>query len=243
MSTPKSLPSSMIVLAYLGAGSALACSYFMLRQVLSMQAGIGSKMIGYLLPAALLFGAAVLARMAGHLHARGFVGALCLVVPCWLFLEGISVWTSYYSVQIGVEQHRIDEQRETAAYKAAEQSSRAAAAAAERLAFNLQNMPSRYITAGNNAAAQLNELLETQRQLVTAQQNAGGNAVSTVMGNDSSRQMWAMAIALGLSICVLALQFGLGVTSDGAQAQRENPLEITETKGGNSGPGNLRAVK
>ena len=245
MSAPKSLPSTMVMLAYLAAGSAISCSYFMMYQVTRQLSGLDGGALGYLLPAAILFSSAVLWRLVGHLHRRQMVGVLAIIIPSALFLEAGSIATSYISITMGVEQKRIDERQASSSHQAAEQTSRAASVAAARLAANIERMPANYRTASANTAAQLQSLLDSQQKLIETQANAAVTTSAMSMLDDDLLVWWAIAIALALTISVLAVQVGLGAASDGAHQQRHG-LQNIDTRGDDSGRGNgasLRAVK
>lgn len=85
-------------LAYAASGVAMTCSYMMLAQLLS--AGnvlFGGQIITYTWPAAMLLGSFTCARLWGHFYLREMVKAMSVMACGFLFLESVSVFSSYFS--------------------------------------------------------------------------------------------------------------------------------------------------
>ena len=241
---PQSLPVPMVLLAYIAAGGAMSCSWLMLRQVLDQQAAglTGGALIGLLLPTSILFGAAVLARMAGHLSVRGIGFGLVLVGCSWVYLEGISIYTSYISVNVTMETRQQAEKNSTATAIASNQSQASLSRAIASLTTNMENMPDNWITKRERAGEQLAGLVEQQNRLAENAQNQT-TAISRTLTDEKQRQ-WAMAIAIALSIIVLGVQFGLGATSDGSQRERRHvPGFFDELMGAGSSQETVSAKK
>lgn len=229
---PQSLPPTMVMLAYLAAGSALSCSWLMLRQVLDQKAtGLtGGEVIGWLLPSAILFGAAVLARMTGHLTVRATGVGLALVASAWLYLEGISIYTSYISVNVALETRQASERNSTVTAQASNRSQQAVSQAISELTSAMENMPESWITRRQQASRQLSDLVQQQRALADMNHQQATGMSSTL--TDAGQKQWSLLIAIALSVVVLGVQFGLGVTSDGAQRQKTGFLDDFLSGGG-----------
>ncbi len=247
------LPVAMTGLAYMAAGLALSVSWAQLRQVLEMQGGLPSgDYISIALPLAILFGSCVLWRMLGHLFnraakAKTFGAAMVFVLVGAVANEGVSIFTSAMSLSMGVN-HRVQQDIQSSQqYQTAGVMGAATTAAAERLASNLQNMPDRYFTKGNETAAQLQQLIQAQTQLNVSASDRGNSITQQTLSSfgasigwtaDQLQTRWAWLLAGCLSLIVLAVQIGLGSLSDGALAERrerdswigEEPAEAPEAK-------------
>lgn len=219
----KSLPGPMVLLAYGSAGAALLCSYYMLRQMME-QGGVqvGGDVITRLWPFVVLGSSFTLARMAGHLWARRMMGAMILIASGFLYLESISVGTSYFSALHALELKQQAEIASATGSEATEQASRAASTAAASLAGNLEAMQGgRFFTRSNQTAEQMTELMQAQRELIeTQRQAAREQSASAQSMTDDNKKSWALAAALSLSIAAIFPSLGLGFTSDAARAER-----------------------
>lgn len=229
---PQGLPATMTGLAYLAAGSALSCSWLMLRQVLDQQAAglTGGELIGWLLPTAILFGAAILARMVGHLVTRKTASVgLALVAGSWLYLEAISIYTSYISVNVSLEARAAADRESTPLAQSSNRSQEAVSRAISELSASMERMPDNWITRRQQASEQMAGLVQQQSALASMSQSQ-----STAMESafDGKQQQWALLIAVALSVIVLGVQFGLGLTSDGAQRDRRGFLDDFLNGGG-----------
>lgn len=240
------LPGPMIALAYLAGGLALSVSYAQLRQVLQMQGGLPSgEYIGAVLPAAILFGGCVLWRMLGHLgnrqaRAKTFGFAIAFVFFGAVFNESISVFTSAMSLTMGINSKVAQDIKTSDQYQAGQALTGATSTAAQRLADNLNSMPSNYFSKGNETAAQLQSLIDSQTRLTEAS-NATSNSVtqktldefgaSFGVTGDKLKTRWSWLLAMSLSIIPMALQVGLGTLSDGTLSEKQGRREadITST--------------
>lgn len=231
MNAHKSLPAGMVVLAYGTAGAALLCSYFMLRQMMQQGgAQIGGDVITRLWPFVVLGSSFALARMTGHLWSRQMMGATTLMAFGFLFLESISIGTSYFSALHGLELKQQAEIQNASGAQATEAASNAAAAAASSLAGNLQDMQGgRFFTRSNETAQQMTDLLNSQRELIESQRQAAKEASVTASTMSNGQQkLWALAAALSLSIAAIFPSLGLGFTSDTTQVRRSEKLDTKE---------------
>lgn len=222
---PQGLPSTMVLLAYLAAGSALSCSWLMLRQVLDQRAAglTGGEVIGWLLPTAILFGAAILARMCGHLATRKTASVgLALVACSWLYLEGISIYTSFISVNVSLETQAAAERDNTVMAQSSNRSQEAVSRAISELTTSMEAMPANWITRRQQASEQLSGLIDQQQALAAISQS---QTTAMMSAFDGQQKQWSLLIAVALSVIVLGVQFGLGLTSDGAQRDRRGFLD------------------
>jgi len=237
MSTINSrLPVPMVGLAYLAGGVALSVSWSQLRQVLQMQGRLpAGDYISVALPLAILFGGCVLWRMLGHLfnraaRAKTFGPAMVFVLFGALLNEGVSITTSAMSLTLGVNHRLAQDVQNSEQYKASAALTDSTTAAAQRLAQNLQNMPSNYITKGNETAASLERLLTAQAKL-SEQANSTDSSITQRtldefgatlnMTGEQLKTRWSWLLALCLSVIVMALQIGLGTLSDGTLAEKQ----------------------
>ena len=237
MSTINSkLPAAMVCLAYMAAGLALSVSWAQLRQVLQMQGGLPSgEYISMALPLAILFGGCVLWRMLGHLFnrqakAKTFSVALAFVFVGAICNEGVSILTSAMSLTMGVNNRVQQDIQNSNEYQTGQALTAATATAATRLADNINSMPENYYSKGNETAAQLQSLIDSQTRL-TETTNSTGNSVTqktldefgATMGvtGDQLKTRWAWLLASCLSLIVMALQVGLGTLSDGRLAEKQ----------------------
>ena len=237
-SVQSKLPKAMAALAYMAAGLALSVSWAQLRQVLEMQGSLPSgEYIAVALPAAILFGACVLWRMAGHLFSRSaqnrsFGPAVAFVLFGAVFNEGVSIATSAMSLTMGVNEQISQDVQATDQYKATQATNQAAAMAAQRIGENIQNMPANYYTKGNESASQLTELLNAQANLAQTTNASTETTSSTARTMDEFGQTlgltgtqlktrWSWCLAICLSLIPMALQIGLGSLSDGAMTEKQ----------------------
>jgi len=250
------LPGAMVALAYMAAGLALSVSWAQLRQVLEMQGGLPSgAYISVALPLAVLFGSCVLWRMLGHMfsraaHARSYGAALFFVILGAVTNEGVSVFTSAMSLSMGVNNRIQQDVQQSDQYRAANAIGAATAAAAERLANNLDNMPDNYYRRGNQTAGQLQQLIDAQTRLNNSASDKSQSVTQQTMQQfgasigwsaDQLQTRWAWLLATCLSLIVLAVQIGLGSLSDGALAEKRG-VDIVGDNLPKKQPG-LRSIK
>lgn len=236
------LPAPMILLAYMAAGIALSVSWAQLRQVLQMQSGLpAGEYISFALPLAILFGSCVLWRMLGHLwnraaRAKTFGVAIAFVMLGAVLNEGVSVFTSAMSLTLGANSRIQADIEQSDQYRASQQLTAATTTAAGRLAENINSMPDRYYKRGNQTAAQLQSLIDSQTRLTEATNSSNTSVTqrtldefgqSVGMTGDSLKTMWAWLLASCLSLIVLSLQVGLGTLSDGTLREQQD-RDITE---------------
>lgn len=218
------LPPIMTILGYLAAGAALTCSYLQLKGVLQLQAGLpNGGLVTILLPMALLFGGAVLARMSAHLWVRGLIGALFITAPAWVFIELTSIHSSFLSVMLGVEQSRAAETQSLGTIASSNRSQAAISTALDEIATSMENMPDNYHTLRSRSGEKLLELAKAQTDLVeataaTAQQQG---AIHAAIGQ-GTQVRWATMLAIGLSVVVIAVQFSFGAISDSFRRREKN---------------------
>jgi hypothetical protein len=195
----------------------------MLRQMME-QGGVqvGGDVITRLWPFVVLGSSFTLARMAGHLGARRMFGAMCLIGAGFVYLESISVGTSYYSALHALELKQQAELRNATGADATEQATAAASTAAASLAGNLEAMQGgRFFKRSNQTAEQLTELMQAQAALLeTQRQTAREQSATAQVMTDDNKKLWALAAALSLSIAAIFPSLGLGFTSDAARAER-----------------------
>ena len=230
------LPSTVVTLGYAAGGACLFCSYLQMRQMMTLQAGDMGAWLGNSLPAALLFGGAVLWRIAGHLWnreaiTRGFKASLITIICSAGFIETVSITTSMMSVNLGVNTRLSDDASQSQQGRAVHAANDAASRAAQRLASNIENMPANYITRGNESAQQLTELLTAQRRLLQTRsdefdlESPTHRTLSEVssqfgMSADAFKWLWAWMIGIGLTVVPLATNFSFASASDGSMQER-----------------------
>lgn len=246
MSTVNSrLPAAMTALAYMAAGLALSVSWAQLRQVLELQSGLPSgQYISIALPLAVLFGSCVLWRLLGHLFnraakAKSFGAAMLFVLIGAVCNEGISIFTSAMSLSMGVN-HRVQQDiQQSEQFKQSAALGGATTQAAQRLADNIQNMPERYFTKGNETASQLQSLIDSQTRLNESSNSTSSSVTQKTLDEfgatmgvtgDQLKTRWAWMLAFCLSLIVMSIQCGLGTLSDGTLVEKGNISEGGTTR-------------
>lgn len=231
------LPATATGFALFASGCCIWVSALQMHEVFSQQGVAGQAGVrAVLLPVAILLGNLASWRLIGHMaarqgRARTFGFALGLVVVAAIYTETMSVSTSTMSLVAGQNARLIEDRQTGATYQAATRASDAATVAAERLAANLEAMPSNYITRSQEATAELRKLLDSQAQLIAVQQHASTADSATAatlrdvgdrlgVDADTVKLGWAFGIALALSLIPLSVQLALGTLSDGTLAER-----------------------
>ncbi len=242
------LPASAIALAYAAAGFCLFTSGMQMHEVFAAHevSGNGSKPL--MICMAILLGGSVMWRLLGHLKARKSAAFATLFVALAAFYtEGMSITTSAMSLTTGVNARLVEDQKQSSAYKATKQANDAATMAVQRLSQNLANMPKNYITKGNETAAQINGIMQQQKELLKLQKDSASSESATArtlsdigqrfgLTPEQVKYRWALGIALALSLIPLATQLAMGTLSDSELLERLSGKQKQPVSGGNSKP-------
>lgn len=232
MSTRNGLPAAMVMLSYGTAGAAICCSYFMLRQIMQQDGvQVGGGVITGLWPFVVLGSSFALARMTGHLWVRKMFGAMLLMGCGFIYLESISVGTSYFSALRALQLKQQHEISTAAGSETTAKLSEATATAATTLAAQIESMEgTRLFKRSNETAERLAGVIQQHKELMQMQAESAKVASVTAQTMTTSQQkLWALAAAISLSIAAIFPSLGLGLTSDAAKSERvsrsRNPLD------------------